>query len=300
MADVDAGGGVVVRTDRRKARYLVVHRPRYDDWSLPKGKLDGGEAFQDGAHREVEEETGLRVRLVRELSAVRYRDNKGRAKLVRYWLMAPTSDPDAPGEHDDEVDDLRWVRRREARELLTYAHDVELVDEAHELRRHFDLAVPPVFVTRHAHAGDRATWVGDQDRRPLSDRGRLEADGLVPQLATSGIERIISSPLLRCRQTVKPLAKRLGLSIERDERLAEGARDAEVRDLVEEVVGTGTVLCSHGDVIGSYLGGVRTRGVELDDDLSWPKGSTWVMRTRDGAVVGGHRLPVPGASHVGR
>ena len=119
-AEVNAAGGVVLRD----GRVCVVHRARYDDWSLPKGKLDGGESFEDAALREVHEETGLRCRLVRELEPVRYLV-RGRPKLVRYWVMEVEADEGfAP---DDEVDEVRWVEQDEAGELLTYAHDRELV-----------------------------------------------------------------------------------------------------------------------------------------------------------------------------
>lgn len=122
---IEAAGGVVVRADGRVA---VVHRPRYDDWSLPKGKLDSGETFEQAARRELEEETGLIVRLIRELPSTTYRDNKDRPKLVRYWLMEIDDDPGFTP--NDEVDDLRWVTPAEAAELLTYDRDRELVDAA--------------------------------------------------------------------------------------------------------------------------------------------------------------------------
>jgi 8-oxo-dGTP diphosphatase len=121
--EVNAAGGVVVDRD---GRIVLVHRPRYDDWTLPKGKLDPGESFQHAALREVEEETGLRCRLVRELPGVRYRDNKDRPKLVRYWQMEVEDDPGfAP---NDEVDELRWVEPSEARALLSYGRDRDVLD----------------------------------------------------------------------------------------------------------------------------------------------------------------------------
>jgi 8-oxo-dGTP diphosphatase len=122
-AEVKAAGGVVLRD----GRIAVVHRPRYDDWSLPKGKLDPGESWEECALREVREETGLHCTLGAELSPTSYTDRKGRAKVVRYWLMAITDvDPFTP---DDEVDELRWVEPGEAATLLTYAHDSELIQE---------------------------------------------------------------------------------------------------------------------------------------------------------------------------
>jgi 8-oxo-dGTP diphosphatase len=120
--EVRAAGGIV----RRDGRIAVVHRPRYDDWSLPKGKLDPGETWEEAALREVREETGLECSLGEELSSARYHDRKGRSKLVRYWLMDPVGGDFAP---NDEVDELRWLTPGEAVALLTYSRDKELAQE---------------------------------------------------------------------------------------------------------------------------------------------------------------------------
>jgi 8-oxo-dGTP diphosphatase len=127
MPRVLAAGGVVVRRENGEARIAVIHRPRYGDWSLPKGKLDPGETFTDAALREVREETGFRCRLGPELSPAQYRDRKGRAKLVRFWLMEPLDGDFSPG---PEVDELRWLAADAAIEVLDYEHDRELVREA--------------------------------------------------------------------------------------------------------------------------------------------------------------------------
>ena len=121
MSDlIEAAGGVVVRD----GQVALVHRPRYDDWTLPKGKLDPGESFEEAALREVEEETGLRAHLVRELPTTNYEVN-GRPKIVRYWLM--DVDYEAPFVPNDETDALRWVAPDEALRLLTYDRDRDLV-----------------------------------------------------------------------------------------------------------------------------------------------------------------------------
>jgi 8-oxo-dGTP pyrophosphatase MutT (NUDIX family) len=122
-SEIEAAGGVVLQN----GRVAVVHRPRYDDWTLPKGKLDAGETFEQAALREVWEETGLRCRLVRELPSVEYAV-RDRPKLVRYWLMAVESDPGF--EPNDEVDELRWLSPADAAELLTYDRDKGVLEAA--------------------------------------------------------------------------------------------------------------------------------------------------------------------------
>jgi 8-oxo-dGTP diphosphatase len=130
QAEVKAAGGVVWRPAGETIAIAVIHRPRYDDWSLPKGKLDAGESWEDAALREVEEEIGIRARLGEELTPVSYDDRKGRAKVVRYWLMEP--ERDVAFTPNDEVDELRWLAPAEAVGVLSYPHDVDLVHEAHD------------------------------------------------------------------------------------------------------------------------------------------------------------------------
>jgi 8-oxo-dGTP diphosphatase len=131
-ADIKASGGVVWRrAGAGGVELVVVHRPRYDDWSLPKGKLDPGESWEDAALREVDEEVGLHCRLGAELPPVAYTDQKGRAKVVRYWLMEPEDDA-ARFTPNDEVDEMRWVDVEAAAGLLSYPHDVALVRAAQE------------------------------------------------------------------------------------------------------------------------------------------------------------------------
>ena len=123
--EVQAAGGIVLRArEGGGVEVAVVHRPEYDDWSLPKGKLDSGESFEQAALREVEEEIGLRCRLRQEADPVRYTDHKGRPKLVRYWVMEIIDGEFVP---NDEVDEVRWLELPAAAHLLTYEHDKELV-----------------------------------------------------------------------------------------------------------------------------------------------------------------------------
>ena len=123
-AEVKASGGVVWRRGARGPEVALVHRPKYDDWSFPKGKLAPGEGWEEAALREVEEELGLRCRLGHELPPTSYRDPKGRAKVVRYWLMEPLDGAFAASQ---EVDEMRWVPAADALALLSYEHDRALL-----------------------------------------------------------------------------------------------------------------------------------------------------------------------------
>lgn len=136
MDRIEAGGGVIVDMKKGKPRYLLIHRPRYDDWSLPKGKLGAGEKHRDAALREVKEETGLVCEVIAKLSPVNYLTPNGNPKRVKYWLMSPLSGTFA---RNDEVDAVTWVKRSQAMSLLTHVHDQAVLVEAHlivkELRR---------------------------------------------------------------------------------------------------------------------------------------------------------------------
>ena len=128
VKEVQAAGGLVTRFDADGGlEVLVVHRSQYDDWSLPKGKLDRGEAFEAAALREVAEETGLTCRLVAEIAPVRYRDADGRPKVVRYWHMVPVEGDIGDFVFNAEIDDLRWVPLQKAATLLSYSHDRDLL-----------------------------------------------------------------------------------------------------------------------------------------------------------------------------
>jgi 8-oxo-dGTP diphosphatase len=132
---VRAGGGVVRRRGPDSGhRYAVVHRPRYDDWSLPKGKVDPGETDEEAALREVEEEAGVRCTLGPELGTACYRDRNGRPKQVRYWLMAPVEGGEPPRfRPNQEIDELRWCSAADAGKLLSHEHDRKLIAEAEAL-----------------------------------------------------------------------------------------------------------------------------------------------------------------------
>jgi 8-oxo-dGTP diphosphatase len=135
-----------------------------------------------------------------------------------------------------------------------------------------------VYLVRHAHAGDRLGWSGDDSHRPLSPKGRRQAEGIVAMLEGRPVHRVLSSPSLRCVQTVEPLARARGLAIEEDDALLEGSDPGDALDLLEALSGEGPLVAStHGDIVPGVLDLLRSAGAVIGGALTWPKGSTWVL-----------------------
>jgi 8-oxo-dGTP diphosphatase len=287
---VRAAGGLILRgVGPGVDRVGVIHRPRYDDWSFPKGKANEGETDEGTALREVEEETGLRCELGALLPEVRYTDALGRPKVVRYWTMTMLGGAFAPNE---EVDEIRWVSFDGAEEILTYEHDRRLLRSLRDLLPSGE----PAYIVRHAKAGDRTTWTEDDRLRPLTKKGRRQAEQLVVAFRGREVGLVVSSPYVRCVQTVRPLALDRGLTLVTDEALAEGAPLSQVLELLDRAAGTAAVFCSHGDVIPMLVEHLKHEGVELAPGGDWKKGSIWTLeRAADGAVVRG-RYEMPSSA----
>ena len=301
---VRAAGGVLVRSRPDGAvEVAIVHRPAYDDWTLPKGKLQAGEREEHTALREVEEETGMRCRLERALGTTKYRDHRGRLKVVHYWVMRALDGHFKPTK---EVDALRWLQVADAVDTLTYHHDRTLLLEGFE--PHGASASPggregrvtmrgrttgAIYLVRHAKAGSRASFEGPDDLRPLSKGGRRQAEALVERLAPFSIARVLSSPHLRCSDTVEPLAKQRGLAVERTDALVEGSDGDDVLEYLAECAKEPTVVCSHGDVIGDVLTRLVEQGLAVESDLRWEKGSTWILDFDGESFLYGRYLAPP-------
>jgi 8-oxo-dGTP diphosphatase len=149
-----------------------------------------------------------------------------------------------------------------------------------------------IYLVRHAKAGSRSAWDGPDDQRPLSKNGRRQTDALTAALADSAVTRIITSPYVRCFQTVEPLAERLGIPIDRSDALAEGAPTADAVELLDKYADEDTVFCSHGDVIGDLLEHCASQGVDLGGDRL-EKASTWVLDFDAGRIMSARYLPAP-------
>lgn len=247
-----AAGGVVWRPDASGAReVLLVHRPRYDDWSLPKGKLDPGEHVLTAAAREIREETGLEVRLGPPAGLQRYdvRKNGGTVpKVVHYWTAVPVAEGNFTP--NDEVDELAWVHVKRARRQLTYPRDLSLLDKLSDLVP----AEATVVLVRHAAAIKRKAWDGKDTVRPLSPEGTESAGKLVGVLRALSADRVISSDAERCLATVLPYAEAAGLTIEQHPEISERGFESDPSALrglgtTSWAPGRVTVICSHRPVL---------------------------------------------------
>ena len=301
---VRAAGGVVVRSGADgRIEVAIVHRPAYDDWTLPKGKLQAGEREEHTALREVEEETGMRCRLERALGSTKYKDHRGRQKVVHYWIMRALDGHFKPTK---EVDQLQWLPLAEAIDTLSYHHDRALLLEGFEAQGNSAGAVEregkvtmrgrttgAIYLVRHAKALNRNEWQSADELRPLNKGGRRQADALVDRLAAFSLARVISSPHVRCTETVAPLAKHRGLTVETAERLVEGSDADDVLDFMAQCASRPTVMCSHGDVIGDVLTRLVDQGLAVESDLRWEKGSTWVLDYDGESFLYGRYLAPP-------
>lgn len=258
-----AAGGIAWRKAQAGVEVLTIHRPSYDDWTFPKGKTDAGESLQATAVREIAEETGLRVRLGHPLGELSYPIAAG-TKTVTYWCARTVGD-EARFKPNDEVDEIRWVSLKAAEALLTYDHDETLLDTFHELLERKGHRTRTIVVLRHGKATPRSEVDEDDLERPLTELGREQADALVPVLDAYGIRRVVSSPAVRCAQTVEPYAHSISTFLEIDDRLGEDTRASQVQRSVEALLDrkTPVVMCTHRPTLPWIFDSVGTMTYDL-------------------------------------
>jgi 8-oxo-dGTP pyrophosphatase MutT (NUDIX family)/phosphohistidine phosphatase SixA len=251
----------------------LIHRPHYDDWSLPKGKPHAGEALPVTAVREVAEETGHTITLGPRLGSTRYPVPAGE-KVAHYWGARPTGGDFHPS---DEVDELRWLPVPKALELLSHQHDRTLLTRLEAATA----ITSAVLLVRHADAGEREDWQGDDDLRPVTAAGERQSEVLRTLLPLFGVRRVYSAPLLRCRQTVEGLAADLGAPIIDEPTLSEHGYVADpaagLKRLIEIAAGSEdpAVVCSQRGVIPDVVRKLTdSAGLKLPDARS-SKGSYW-------------------------
>ncbi len=254
MATVLAAGTLPWRRRRGRLQVALIHRPRYDDWSWAKGKLDPGETFPVAAARETLEETGLQVRLGHPLPTTTYtmhhRGDRA-VKEVRYWAAEVTG---GDGALVHEVDEVAWLEADAAAARLTYTHDRAQVEALVAADEQGALSTWPLAVVRHAKARSRSSWSDDDWLRPLSSKGRHQATELVPVLTSYGVTRLVSSPSTRASDTLAPYATATGGKLRLKPGLSEEgyAEDpSRARHHLDRLLerGTPAALCSHGPVL---------------------------------------------------
>ena len=268
-ATIRAAGGVVWRDGDGDGgpEVALVHRPRYDDWSLPKGKLDHGEHPLEAAVREIREEIGQEVVLGPPLPSRDYLVD-GVAKHVDFWSARALG---GTFEADDEVDGLEWLSVERARARLTHAGDEVVLDAFEVLPRR----TVPTVVLRHAKALSRSAWTRPDPERPLTDKGHEHAERISHVLlAAYPVLRVVTSPWLRCAQTVAPYATLADTPLERERLLGEDEFEDEHDDAIAAVDALletlePLLLCSHGNVtpdLGERAARLARKGVPLPDE----------------------------------
>lgn len=266
---VMTAGGLVWRRRGGRLQVQLVHRPRYDDWSWPKGKLEVGESFQGAAIREIGEETGKEVVLGRPLPGLQYLTPDGRVKRVHYWAARRARKghdtaaltaraPVAPVDRD-EVDRVEWLDVADAAQRLTRASDRGPLDALVNAEAEGLLSTRTLVIARHGRAVPRTSWHGSERDRPLTPVGHGQASALIPVLAAYGVEHVVSSRWERCATTIDPYVRAAGLRPSYSEYLTEAQHErspsrvaATVRNLLEEATES-SVICTHRPVLPTVL-----------------------------------------------
>lgn len=288
---IRAAGGVVWRHQSGGLEVALVHRPKYDDWSLPKGKLEAGESALAAAVREIREELGAEVAVSRRLDRIDYDVPDGH-KRVDFWVMRHRGGTFAP---TAEIDEVRWLPVGQARAELSHAGERRVLA---------DLARLPVpesvlVLIRHAKAGKRAHWHADDNDRPLDDEGRRQAERLSSFLQAFAPDRVMAAAPLRCVQTVQPLARDLALELAVDATFSDDAflRNPETTIAAVHALakpGRVSVLCSQGETIP----GLIEHFAPSVQNTRTKKAAAWVLGFVDGTVASADYYPHAAAEPV--
>jgi len=261
----------------------LVHRPRYDDWSLPKGKIDENETPLACAYREVFEETGIKARFTRQLGAVEYEDN-GTQKRVKYWVAQALGASDFVA--IEEVDQLRWLKPSDSIELATHQSDKEMIERFLEIEGPTDTLI----ILRHTKALERGDWDGDDSLRTLNENGFAQAKSLIEHLAPFAIDEIYTSDFTRCVQTVSPLGESRGLVVSKVPSLNEATFESDPERSISFANALkqderNILICSHNPVIPTMLRGILNTKLKNKDLIKLEPGDAWLVHRVKGEIV---------------
>ena len=252
LAPIWAAGAVPLRGPQDSREVLLVHRPAYDDWTLPKGKAKGSELLTSTAVREVAEEASVKVRLGTPLTPIRYPVGSS-MKIISWWIGVTLSSKKHSA--TDEVDQVKWMTPEKALQTLTYADEREVLTEAISLPD-----TTPLIILRHAKAINRTKWKKADHLRPLSQKGRTQLPYLSQILKPFGVTRFVSSTSIRCVQTLDKYAEAHGFHVKttdalREDKATEREAESYISRLATKVGGSGqpTVVCGHRPLIPSML-----------------------------------------------
>jgi 8-oxo-(d)GTP phosphatase len=282
---IRAAGALLWRENSElKIEIALIHRPRYDDWSLPKGKVEEGETSLRCAFREVMEETGITPRFGRELGTVEYEEIGG-LKRVKYWsAKAPKNHPEF--EVNEEVDEIRWLMPNEALALATHQSDKEIVESFLTTEPHTDTLI----ILRHTKALERGDWDDDDSKRTLDERGFLQAEALIEHLQPFSLDEIYSSNYIRCVQTVTPLGQARDLKITEIPNLNEENFEADPERSISFANAVkqdekNILICSHNPVIPTMLRGILNTKLKNKDLIKLEPGDAWIVHRVRGEIV---------------
>ena len=291
-ATILAAGAVLWRKgEKKKIEVLIIHRPKYDDWTFPKGKAEIGEPLIACAYREVLEETNIETAFGPYLGEVEYLTNDGKKK-VSFWSAKVIKEKEFNS--NAEVDQLKWVEVTKVKELLTLDTDRKILEQF--LRIEPD--TKPLVLLRHAKAVTRDEWQGDDDDRPLDSYGQNQAKRLLAIYQVFNLEQIHSSDAIRCYDTVTPIAKGLNLKLEVTDKLSEVThkKDKEKAfDYAKELIKSNlsVLLCSHNPILPKMLNKL-TKKSEVDaDEGKLSPGDGWVIHRIGKEIIQIDRIDSP-------
>jgi 8-oxo-dGTP diphosphatase len=291
-SEIMAAGAVLYRVNQDEFEIALIHRPRYDDWSFPKGKIEFGESFLATARREVLEETGYAAKFGPLIAEIQYLA-EGVPKRVKYWAAHAISEPKSIADIE-EVDLLEWHSLKSAKAKLTHEEDRKVLKLFKDMSPGIDKNCTLILL-RHAKALKRVEWIGDDGDRPLDNRGQIQSEKFRSIYEAYGIDEIFSSDAYRCLETVKPLGRDLGITVgiasdiseyqySRDKekplkfakKFLKASKDSETPKTV--------LLCSHNPVLPKILKELAGAMAVDEIDRGLEPGDGWILFHRDGKV----------------